>query len=119
MQFCRVHSILWVGSRASSVARSQSVSPAQRIDAAASDQRRAGPVRTSSATGKSRGRVAEASPERVARVLRKRLALVAAIRTSVLQQSSAGVDAAFAALTPLDQLLPSPPDVLLHQMALQ
>ena len=107
-----------VGSCASSAARSQSVSAAQRTQLSSSDQRRAAPDRSSSATGKSRGRVAEAPSDRVARVLRKRQELVAGIRQRV-QQSNAGVDAAIAALTPLDQLLPSPPDVLLHQMALQ
>ena len=106
------------GAPSASSARSAQRSPpaAASQPAQASGTRHAAAPRSSSATGP-RGRVAETPAERVARVLRKREALVAAIRAGV-QRSGKGAAAAVAALLPLEQLLPSPPEALIHQMAL-
>ena len=69
--------------------------------------------------GLRRGRTAETSPERLARVQLKRQELVVAIRSKYADAvKRSGKAAAWKTLTPLEQILPSPPDQLIHNMAL-
>ena len=70
------------------------------------------------ASGIRRGRVAESSSDRVARVLQDRQQLVAEIRTRhAAAVETEGEEAAWDTLSTVDRLLPLPPSRLVHHMA--
>ena len=68
-----------------------------------------------------RGRIAETSSDRTARVLRRRAEFVAGIRARVDKAIKGGQtqNQAREKLQPLAQILPSPPEWLIHQLAVQ
>jgi len=97
---------------------------AQRLATPASSPHSAPPTQATSVSGgdvsagaRRPGRVADTSPERLARTLQQRQKLAQEIRKRVGQGASWQL--MWSKLTPLEQLLPCPPSSLLHQLAAQ